>query len=199
MSTHFSRREFLCAGVAAAFAFRPSSACSRAIDGRGIIDFARRQIKNKSEFGFQSHVAAIVDFASPSWSPRLHLVDMRTSEIRSFLTAHGRGSDPSHTGWLKRFSNSPGSKATSAGAYKTAQIYDGKYGRSMRLVGLDHENSNAEARAIVIHPAWYVHDSLIDKHGKIGRSEGCFAVSEGDHIEILERLGEGALLFAGRL
>ncbi|MFN0023681.1 MAG: murein L,D-transpeptidase catalytic domain-containing protein [Parvularculaceae bacterium] len=144
-------------------------------------------------------MAAIVDFAAPSWRPRLHIVDLTTSRVRSFLTAHGRGSDPSHTGWLSGFSNAIGSNATSRGAYRTAGRYDGKYGRSMRLVGLDAENSNAEPRAIVIHPAWYVGDKMIERFGKLGRSEGCFAVAESDHLEILDRLGSGALFYAGRL
>lgn len=118
--------------------------------------------------------------------------------VASYLTAHGRGSDPEHTGMLKRFSNAPGSYATSRGAYETGDLYDGKYGRAMRLAGLDADNSNAEARAIVIHAAWYVSDDMIAKHGKLGRSEGCFALSGQGLAEVLARLGPGRLLHAGK-
>jgi hypothetical protein len=141
---------------------------------------------------------ALVDFSLPSWRRRLHLVDMKAAQTDSFLVAHGRGSDPAHTGWLKSFSNALGSNATSFGAYRTADFYDGKYGRSMRLIGLDAENSNAEARAIVIHPAWYVGEEMLQKYGKLGRSEGCFALSEAEIDVIFERLGPGRLLYAGK-
>ena len=38
------------------------------------------------------------------------------------------------------------------------------------------------------------------QHGKIGRSEGCFAFDEtnGSLKEVLSRLGPGRLLYAGR-
>lgn len=140
----------------------------------------------------------IADFTAPSWRPRFHLVDMIGGEVSSYLVAHGRGSDPSHTGWLERFSNTVGSNASSYGAYLTGARYAGKYGPSMRLAGLDPDNSNAEARAIVIHAAWYVGPDMIGKYGKLGRSEGCFAFSESDRNEVVERLGEGRLLYAGK-
>lgn len=142
---------------------------------------------------------ALADFSSPSWTPRFHLVDLVNDEVASLLTAHGRGSDPAHTGWLRSFSNDVGSNASSHGAYATGAQYDGKYGRAMRLAGLDPENSNAERRAIVIHQAWYVSDDMIAKYGKLGRSEGCFALSDQGLQQTLARLGPGRLLFAGKL
>lgn len=143
-------------------------------------------------------LVGIVNYAAPSWRPRFHLVDLVDGSARAVLTAHGRGSDPRHTGWLQKFSNEIGSNASSRGAYLTGAEYHGKYGRSLRLVGLDAANSNAEARAIVIHPAWYVGKDMLDRYGKLGRSEGCFALSAGDLPSVLDRLGEGRLIFAGR-
>src|SRR3546814_12763813 len=61
----------------------------------------------------------IADFSLPSWKPRFHIVNLEDGQSRSFLVAHGRGSDPAHQGWLQRFSNLPGSSATSSGAYLT--------------------------------------------------------------------------------
>src|SRR3546814_1698096 len=55
-----------------------------------------------------------------------------------------------HDGWLKNFSNAPGSLASSRGAYRTSDYYWGANGSSMRLVGLDPDNSNADRRAIVV-------------------------------------------------
>jgi hypothetical protein len=144
-------------------------------------------------------VAAVADFRPASSEARLHLVDMASGQTQTLLVAHGRGSDPSHTGWLTRFSNVPGSDCTSEGAYRTGDYYYGQHGRSMRLQGLDFTNDNAESRGIVVHEAWYVGPDMIRSHGMLGRSEGCFAVSPEDLPVVLDRLGPGRLLVATRL
>ena len=103
-----------------------------------------------------------------------------------------------HTGFLQNFSNRIGSEATSEGAYLVGPYYEGHYGRSMRVSGLDHTNFNAEARAIVIHPAWYAEPSRDPAQGRLGRSEGCFALSASSQRETLARLGPGHFLYAAR-
>ena len=118
--------------------------------------------------------------------------------MSSYLVAHGRGSDPTHTGWLERFSNDPGSYATSSGAFRTGSLYVGAHGHSMRLDGLDPTNSNAASRAIVVHGAWYVSEVMIGHSGMLGRSEGCFAVSNSSLAEIISVLGPGRLIYADR-
>jgi L,D-transpeptidase catalytic domain len=138
----------------------------------------------------------IADFSLPSSAPRFHLVDLADGSVRSHLVAHGRGSDPSHTGWLERFSNELHSNATSAGAYKTGSLYVGAHGRSMRLEGLDPTNSNALSRAIVVHGAWYVNEQVLSHAGVLGRSQGCFAVADSSLPEIIARLGPGRLIYA---
>ena len=143
-------------------------------------------------------LVGIADFSQPSNAPRFHLVDMQEGRIvHSFLVAHGRGSDPQHSGRVQRFSNEVGSNASSEGAYRTGELYVGKHGRSMRLDGLDASNSNAETRAIVIHSAPYVSAAVLQAQGKLGRSEGCFVFSDDDHEVVLERLGPDRLLLAG--
>lgn len=141
----------------------------------------------------------IVDFTVPSRSPRLYILDIATGYTRNLLVAHGRGSDPDHRGWLQHFSNTPGSAASSSGAYATGHKYTGKHGASRRLVGLDSENSNAERRAIVIHAAAYVSPGMANERGKIGRSEGCFAVAQSDIALVLDQLGSGRMIYADRL
>jgi hypothetical protein len=140
----------------------------------------------------------IADFSLPSRSPRFHLLNLSDGSVRSHWVAHGRGSDPAHTGWLERFSNEPRSNATSAGAYRTDAAYLGAHGHSIRLEGLDPTNSNAAARAIVVHGAWYVSEEIIGRFGMLGRSEGCFAVSRASLDEVLTRLGPGRLIYAGK-
>jgi hypothetical protein len=143
-------------------------------------------------------VIGIADFSQHSRAPRFHLLDMGDGTATSHLVAHGRGSDPGHTGWLERFSNRPRSEATSAGAYRTDAIYVGEHGRSMRLDGLDPTNDNAASRAIVVHGAWYVSDDIIRHFGALGRSEGCLAVAISSLDEVLTRLGPGRLIYADK-
>jgi hypothetical protein len=140
----------------------------------------------------------IADFSLPSHAPRFHLVNVKEGSVASHLVAHGRGSDPAHTGWLHSFSNEPHSNATSAGAYRTGPLYVGAHGHSMRLEGLDSTNSNASSRAIVIHAAWYVSGRAALAAGMIGRSEGCFAVAEASLSEVMATLGPGRLIYAGK-
>ena len=146
----------------------------------------------------QRDVIGIADFSLPSHEPRFHLVNVKNGSVASHLVAHGRGSDPAHTGWLQRFSNEPRSNATSAGAYRTGSLYVGAHGHSMRLEGLDSTNSNALSRAIVIHAAWYVSRPAAFTAGMIGRSEGCFAVADASLSEIMGTLGPGHLIYAGK-
>jgi hypothetical protein len=141
----------------------------------------------------------IADFSSPSRDPRFHIVDLASGQVASHRVAHGRGSDRGHTGFLEQFSNDFGSNATSNGGYRTADFYHGKYGLSMRLHGLDWTNNNALERAIVVHQAWYAEADMIGVHGKLGRSEGCFAFGRDSHFEVMRTLGEGRLIYADKL
>ncbi len=143
-------------------------------------------------------ILAIADFSKPSRDPRFHLVNLQSGRSTNFLVAHGKGSDPGHSGWVQSFSNTHGSEATSSGSYLVGDTYFGQYGESRRLLGLDADNDQAEARAIVIHPAWYVSEALIAEQGKIGRSQGCFAFSQSDISQILQRVAPGTLLYADK-
>ncbi|TMJ13594.1 MAG: murein L,D-transpeptidase catalytic domain family protein [Alphaproteobacteria bacterium] len=144
-------------------------------------------------------IVGITDFSRPSGEHRFFLLNTQTGRVDKHLVAHGRGSDPDHSGYVERFSNGFGSYASSHGAYVTGDYYPGKYGRSMKLAGLDASNSNAEARAIVVHSAWYAEPEQVREHGKLGRSEGCFAMSYQSLQEVLQQLGPGRLLYADKI
>ena len=144
-------------------------------------------------------VIGIVDFSAASREARFHLVDLMNGRVDSHLVAHGRGSDPAHSGFVESFSNRPGSEATSNGAYSTGEYYHGKYGLSMRVRGLDWSNNNAESRAIVIHNAWYAEPDIIAQHGKLGRSEGCFAFSKASQRSVMRRLAGGRMIYADKI
>lgn len=163
----------------------------------GLIDRAKEALDRHRIAG--RDLIAVADFSRPSRQPRFHLVDIASGRTSSFLVAHGRGSDPRHTGWLEQFSNAPGSYATSAGAYKTETVYSGAHGRSIRLAGLDASNNNALSRAIVVHGAWYVSQAMATTHGVLGRSQGCFALCQKDLGTVMERLTPGHLIYADKI
>jgi len=195
-----SRRWFLGAalgglGCAAARAFAQVDRVSAALPST-LVQSARAALEqHRIE---HRDVVAIADFSLPSKAPRFHLLKLEDGSVSSHWVAHGRGSDPAHTGWLERFSNEPHSHATSAGAYRTGETYIGAHGRSIRLEGLDATNSNAASRALVVHGAWYVGAAMVGQWGMLGRSEGCFALSHESMNEILTRLGPGRLIYAAR-
>ena len=141
----------------------------------------------------------IVDFTRPSNEERFHVVDLMNGTAESYLVAHGRGSDPDHSGYLERFSNDFGSHATSNGTYTTDDYYEGKYGLSMKVNGLDWTNNNAMARAIVIHNAWYAEPGMIAAHGMLGRSEGCFAMPKKSQWDVMRQLAGGRMIYAEKL
>ena len=60
-------------------------------------------------------------------------------------------------------------------------------------------NVSYEARAIVIHAAPYVNPGIIRERGKLGRSEGCFAVDAADLNHVLGSLGPGRMIYADKL
>jgi len=177
---------------------RPTVTVDPVIDPR-IVARARAAFDRHRASLAEIDTVGIVDFAKASAEPRFFLLDTNSGRVSRHLVAHGRGSDPEHTGFLQRFSNLPGSEASSNGAYVTGDYYPGHYGRAMRVKGLDMSNSNAEARAIVVHSAWYAEPDVLASNGRLGRSEGCFAMSHSSLQEVLARLGPGRFLYADRL
>lgn len=161
--------------------------------------FQRAKVALDSHRIFYRDWIGIADFSQASRDQRFHLVHLPSGKVESYRVAHGIGSDPGHSGFLERFSNRPGSEATSNGTYVTAETYDGKYGLSMKVRGLDWTNNNAESRAIVIHNAWYAEPEMVSAHGKLGRSQGCFAFSRADQWTVMHRLGGGRLIYADKL
>ena len=161
--------------------------------------FARAKAALDQHQIYARDTIGIADFSKPSSEARFHLVNLASGEVESHRVCHGRGSDPAHSGYLERFSNDFGSYATSNGTYMTTDYYDGKYGLSMKVRGLDWTNNNAEARAIVIHNAWYAEDDMIPLHGQLGRSEGCFAMSRESQYAVMRKLAGGRMIYADKL
>lgn len=139
-------------------------------------------------------VITIIDFSLPSNQERLWVLDLVESKVLYHcLVSHGRNSGEVIA---EKFSNKPGSYASSPGFYTTGETYFGKHGFSLRLNGIENGiNDKARERAIVIHGADYVSSEFIEKNGRLGRSLGCPAVPEELSTEIIETIKDGTCLF----
>ncbi len=132
----------------------------------------------------------IIDYHKPSSDERFFLVDTEAGTVETFLVAHGAGSDTNHDQYAEQFSNIPGSRMTSLGAYVTGQTYYGKHGLSLRLHGLERTNHKALERAIVMHGADYVAPGR-----KLGRSWGCPAVERRHAERLISTIKHGAFFY----
>jgi hypothetical protein len=137
----------------------------------------------------------VIDYSLPSHVKRLWVLDLARGRVlaREFV-AHGRGSGEDVA---RRFSNRENSYESSLGTFVTGETYDGSNGLSLRLAGLDPGlNDHAMERGIVMHGAWYVSRAMIDRVGRLGRSEGCPALSEKAAPRIIHLIEGGSVLFA---
>ena len=138
-------------------------------------------------------IMGIIDYKQHNSKKRFYIIDMESGRVETYLTAHGKNSDPDFDGYATKFSNTPDSLMTSLGFFLTAETYYGSNGYSLRLDGLSTTNSNARMRAIVIHGAEYVTPGK-----KIGRSYGCPALEMRYHQELIDQIKDGSLLYAGQ-
>ncbi len=199
-----NRRDLIRTGAAAAAALAlPARAFAQvnptATRDAALLGIAREQVARAGARLWKRDKVAIADFGLHSAQRRFHFVDLDNNRVESFHVSHGDGSDPDHDGWLKWYSNLEGSHCTSRGAYMTRSWYVGKYGTSIRLDGLDVTNSNALSRAIVMHQANYARPEQIDRYGRLGRSNGCFAMGPEQFDRALIELAGGRLLYAASL
>ncbi len=203
ISGSMDRRHFLTRSAAAAAAVAtPARLFAQAgpdLRTRRLLDVAREQAERASASLWHTDLVGIADYGLHSAEPRFHFVDLVAGKVDSVLVTHGAGSDPEHDGWLNDFSNLTDSWASSRGAYITWEWYKGRYGTSVRLGGLDPDNSNAFPRAIVMHPASYATPEHVARWGKLGRSNGCFAFGPEVFPQALTRLMGGRLLYADAL
>ncbi len=146
--------------------------------------------QNKSRFSNKKYIT-VVDFSKRSNYKRFFVINMATGQVFGFRTTHGTGSDTNNDGYVESVSNINNSRQSSIGFYKVAEIYYGKYGRSIRLDGLSTTNSNVRSRAIVIHGADYVQEANVLQ----GRSWGCLAFSWSVKDDVVDLIHGGSLMY----
>ena len=146
---------------------------------------------HEASFTNRKHIS-ILDYGLKSTERRFHVVNMATGEVWSLRMSNGKGSEPVHNGIATSFGNVPGSNKSSLGFARTAETYNGKHGRSLRLDGLSASNSKLRPRAVVVHGADYVKDAPVVQ----GRSNGCPAVPMGQKDSLIDLIKGGSLMYA---
>jgi len=142
----------------------------------------------------QKDILTLVDYSLSSKVNRLWVIDLKSNIILfQSLVSHGRNSGNE---FAAKFSDKPESYQSSLGLYVTGETYYGKHGYSLRLDGLDKGiNSNARARAIVVHGADYVSEKFAQQNGRLGRSLGCLALSQELTKEVIDTIKDKSCLF----
>ncbi|MEP6747463.1 MAG: murein L,D-transpeptidase catalytic domain-containing protein [Bacteroidota bacterium] len=142
------------------------------------VEILHQKIKKIKKFAadnnYDTTIAFFIDMEVKSGKDRFLVVNLANdSTIKKGLAAHGKG-DEKFT-FDRKFSNGEGSNCTSLGIYKIGKPYNGAFGLSYKLYGLNKSNSNALKRYVVLHAM----GSIPAKESKwpITQTEGCPAVS----------------------
>jgi hypothetical protein len=151
-------------------------------------------LKNTGNVSSSKSILTIADMDQPSSTKRLWVIDLDKKEvIINTWVAHGKNTGDDKA---THFSNVSSSNQSSLGFYVTAEVYNGKHGRSLKLDGMDAGyNSNARERAIVVHGAPYVGQGTIDALGRLGRSQGCPAVAPEYADKVINAIEGKTVLF----
>lgn len=150
--------------------------------------------KLKEQGKVSKNIITLIDFSLSANTKRLWVIDLDTRTILLHsLVAHGRNTGQEYA---NSFSNAAESYKSSLGFYLTAEVYNGKHGKSLRLDGIEKGiNDNARNRAVVVHGANYVSNSFIQNNKRLGRSLGCPAVPVEITNKLIETIQNKTCLF----
>ncbi|MFD2512600.1 murein L,D-transpeptidase catalytic domain family protein [Pontibacter locisalis] len=139
-------------------------------------------------------ILTVVDFTKSSSEKRMWIIDLQAKKVLfNTLVAHGRNTGQD---MATKFSNTPNSYMSSIGFYLTDATYYGKHGLSLKLSGMDGKfNSNAMARAIVVHGADYVSEAFVKQNGRLGRSLGCPSVPKEISKDVIETIKNKTVMY----
>lgn len=132
---------------------------------------------------YNENTCFLIDMSLPSGQNRFFIYDLKNDSVRDAgLVAHGN----CYQNWLegRQYSNQVGSGCTSLGKYRVANSYNGKFGLSFKLHGLDSTNNKAFERYVVLHFHSCVPDTEVTD--EICQSNGCPTVSPGFLIKLKE-------------
>jgi hypothetical protein len=140
----------------------------------------------------------MTDFSLRSSIKREWIVDLSSGQLLwNLYVAHGSGSaSASDQGYATVFSNTSGSYESSLGMVRVAETYEGTFGHSARLDGLEPGyNDNMRTRDIVLHPCTGAEASYVQQDGMVAVTEGCPAIDDTLAPTVANAMSGGALLW----
>lgn len=139
-------------------------------------------------------VLTIVDYSQSCNNKRLYVIDVTNLQLLyNTYVAHGKNSGFE---FANSFSNEKDSNKSSIGFLVTGEVYFGNYGTALRLDGVENGiNNNVRNRDIVFHGSNLVNEKRIAQNGRIVRSLGCPAVSNKDHVAIINAIKNASCFF----
>ena len=142
----------------------------------------------------RKNVLTIIDFSKPSSEERLYIIDLCNRKIlHKTIVAHGVNSGRLYA---RNFSNEQNSRQSSLGFYVTTTTYSGKFDLALRIDGMEHTNSHASSRGVVMHAAKYAtYEFLKQNGGTLGRSYGCPALPFDHFHQVVEWIKNGSCLY----
>lgn len=158
---------------------------------QGLIGYHNLMKEEKIE---RQNTLTIIDFSKPSNQDRLYIIDLCSRKILyKSIVSHGVKSGRLYA---QHFSNEANSHKSSLGFYVTSTTYTGKYDLALRLNGMEHSNSHARSRGVVMHAANYAtYEFLKQNGGTLGRSYGCPALPFKNFDQVVEWIKEGTCLY----
>jgi hypothetical protein len=139
--------------------------------------------RNQSQV-LNTRYLTLIDYTKPVLVKRLWVVEIATGKI--VLNSHVSHAFNSGLLYATNFSNVDDSKKSCVGNFVTQTTYTGRFGYSLRVRGLDADNSNTLQRNIVFHP-----------HPVPVWSQGCWMTSPATNRELINLIkGKSFLLVA---
>lgn len=148
----------------------------------------------------------INDLNKRSDGARMFVLDTETGKVQVYFSAHGiggkAGAGENNPFQAEYYSNVSGSLATPRGFFITGASYNGKYGLSMRMHGLQERiNDNSFLRAVVMHGYEGMNPSMassddedpkkaINAYGDVATSWGCTMLEPERAHEVINTIKE---------
>lgn len=127
----------------------------------------------------------IIDYSLPVFKKRLWVINPRTNKI--LFHSHVGHAGSSGIIYATNFSNVPHSNKSSVGSFLTLHTYNGKFGYSLNVKGLERGvNNNAHRRRIIFH-----------KMNNKPWSLGCFTIPQKDVRKLINMIKGRTFVYVG--
>lgn len=139
----------------------------------------------------------VIDYSRPRRNKRLFVLDLAAGKLL-FAEHVQDGAGKNQGRDLTAHSNEAGSGESSVGLSVTGNVgHGGKYGKNLRLNGLEKGfNDNMAKRAVIMHGWGKTSSEAFKRDGSVYLSEGCPAMDPKVAGDVIETIKNGTLVFS---